>query len=134
MSENHNKEIRICDNHPEYQVPLIGTFAFMGAEYWCPYCGYNAGMFGAGEFIEVGPEELEALTTRHMKYIEISKEFLHATGTACCSSLVYEGERMSPDELPAKEKNRLCKVREYWQYGIKAEAFDVVEPESMDGR
>jgi len=49
MSEK--KEIRICDRH-EKQVPLIWTFAFPGSEYWCPYCGGNFGMLGAGEMVE----------------------------------------------------------------------------------
>lgn len=43
-----NEEIKICACH-ERQVPLLWTFKFTGAEYWCPACGYTGGMFGAGE-------------------------------------------------------------------------------------
>lgn len=45
-------EIRICGNH-EKEVPLIWTFKFAGAEYWCPACGHNCGMFGAGVKVPV---------------------------------------------------------------------------------
>ena len=55
------KEIKICENHPEFEVPLIWTFAFNGAEYWCPYCGQNSGMLGAGEDVEETPELKERL-------------------------------------------------------------------------
>ena len=37
--------ILICPSHKK-EIPLIWTFAFPGAEYWCPHCGYTCGMFG----------------------------------------------------------------------------------------
>ena len=46
------KFIKICGNHEDYPVPLIWTFAFNGSEYWCPYCGFNGGMFGTGKNVE----------------------------------------------------------------------------------
>lgn len=36
----------LCRQHREIQVPMLWTFKFDGAEYWCPYCGYNTGAFG----------------------------------------------------------------------------------------
>ena len=41
----HGRNILICNRHDE-QVPMIWTFKFQGAEYWCPYCGHNTGAFG----------------------------------------------------------------------------------------
>ena len=52
------KEIKICSNHTE-QIPLIWTFAFPGAEYWCPYCGFTGGMFGSGENVPETPALLQ---------------------------------------------------------------------------
>ena len=47
-------EIKVCGC--DEKTPLIWTFKFMGSEYWCPRCGYNAGMFGAGINVERTPE------------------------------------------------------------------------------
>lgn len=109
------KEIRVCGCDYEYQVPLIWTFAFNGAEYWCPYCGGNFGMMGAGEDIPITKEIFE----RGEKYKELSKEFLDAKSTGVCSGLVFEGKRISPDELPDKEKERVLKVITNWKYGVE---------------
>lgn len=49
------EEIKICENH-DLEVPLIWTFKFPGAEYWCPACGYTCGMFGAGVNVPVTEE------------------------------------------------------------------------------
>lgn len=65
-------EIKICSNHQEYQVPLIWTFKFRGAEFWCPYCGYQEGMFGAGENVA----ETEVLKSRLETYKERSINYL----------------------------------------------------------
>lgn len=50
--------IKICSCH-EKQVPLLWTFKFNGAEFWCPACGYIGGMFGAGINVPVTNELLE---------------------------------------------------------------------------
>jgi len=55
-----SKEIRICREH-ENEIPLIWTFAFDGAEYWCPYCGQNYGMLGAGIKVEETEELKKAV-------------------------------------------------------------------------
>lgn len=44
--EKQQEKIRVC--HCNNDVPLIWTFKFVGAEYWCPNCGANYGMLGAG--------------------------------------------------------------------------------------
>ena len=109
------KEIKICENHPEFEVPLIWTFAFNGAEYWCPYCGQNSGMLGAGEDIEETPELKERLKI----YKKYSKKFLHANAILVCAETKYKGEWIKPKDLPRKEIDRLAKIREDWKYEVK---------------
>ena len=65
------EEIKICENHKEV-VPLIWTFKFYGAEYWCPYCGYTCGMLGAGKNVPVTDELKQAAK----EWIEKAKPFL----------------------------------------------------------
>ena len=70
-------EVRVCSDHQDYQVPLLWTFAFPGAEYWCPYCGHIHGMLGAGTIVLGNQDILE----RGHKYKEMSKDFLISYGT-----------------------------------------------------
>ena len=108
------KKITICESHFKYEVPLISTFAFSGAEYWCPFCGQASGMFG-GKTVESTPE----LEQRLIKYKEESKEYLGALSTRACSSLMFEGKRISPDELPQEEKDRIKAIIDKgWKRGI----------------
>lgn len=39
--------MKVCPSH-SIHVPLLFTFKFPGAEYWCPVCGANWGVLGAG--------------------------------------------------------------------------------------
>lgn len=48
MSET--KEIMVCNN---CDMPLIWTFAWSGAEYYCMSCGALGGMLGAGHRVEL---------------------------------------------------------------------------------
>lgn len=109
--------IRICSNHPEYEVPLIWTFAFPYAEYWCPYCGAKYGMLGAGKLVPL----IDELEQRHKQYKAFSDEFLHANGVQVCVSTLWEGERIKPERLPQHEKDRLQKVISDWKYEVKIE-------------
>ncbi len=107
--------IRVCEDHQhEKIVPLISTMAFNGAEYWCPYCGYTGGVMGAGERVEETPE----LTKTLREYKEKSKGFLHAKSCQVCISLLHEGERISPEDLPEseKEKNREAIANWFYEY------------------
>jgi len=113
--DNEVTEIKVCGCEIDYQVPLIWTFAFIGAEYWCPFCGSSVGMMGAGEDVPITKELVE----RSKKYKEFSKEYLKAKSTKVCSSLVFDGKRISPDRLPDKEKERIDKVIEAWKYDVK---------------
>lgn len=106
--------MKICGNH-EKQVPLISTYAFNGAEFWCPYCGYTGGFLGAGVKVETTKE----LVDLHTHYVELSKGFLHAKSVGICSSTLFNGERMDPRDLPDEEKARLAKVIKDWVYDCK---------------
>ena len=106
-------EVKCCSRHEE-NVKLIWTFAFAGAEYWCPYCGANEGIMGAGEIRELTFEECREM----VKYKHIGKEFLEAKSANACNSLIWEGERISPHDLPNAEKKRIWKVIEDWVYPI----------------
>ena len=105
--------MRVCEAHQDEKiVPLISTMAFNGAEYWCPYCGYTGGFLGAGERVEETPELAETLK----EYKEKSREFLKAKSAQVCISLLWEGERISPDDLPESEKEKNRKVIKNWFY------------------
>ncbi len=103
--------MRICDRH-EKQVPLIWTFAFSGAEYWCPHCGANFGMMRAGKEVENTPELLAA----NESYKKLSNDYLNAMSTFACDSLVFEGKKISRDDLPQREFDRCQKVIDDWKY------------------
>lgn len=111
MGNLHEGEILICPANHEEQIPLIWTFAFNGAEYWCPYCGQSFGMF-YGKYVVTNPE----LEEKKKKYTEQSKEFLDAQSTFVCQSLEFEGKQISPHDLPEAEKVRLRKIINDWKY------------------
>ena len=48
-----SKEITICSN---CETPLIFTFCFAGAEYYCMGCGNTSGMLGGGDRVKLTPE------------------------------------------------------------------------------
>lgn len=91
--------ILTCNKHVKI-IPLISTMAFNGAELWCPHCGANFGIFD--DYIE--KEKTEELINQRQRLINETKEFLLATGTFTCSSLMFEGKRITPNELPETEK------------------------------
>lgn len=106
-------EIRICTSHrAERPTPLIWTFAFMGAEYWCPWCGRNYGMLGAGVEVEATPELLKNAESDKAA----SHEYLHAKSSLACSRLKWEGEWIEPSALPQHEKDRIKAVCKAWVY------------------
>lgn len=103
--------MKICDRH-ENQVPLLFTMAFPGSEYWCPYCGGNWGMLGAGQNVPVTMQ----LKREKVKWRFKTREYLSAVGTQNCSSLKFEGKTISPHELPKSEKDRLQNIIDEWEY------------------
>lgn len=96
-----SEQMNMC-NCGNKSTPLIFTFAFPGAEYWCPYCGGLFDIFGSGHKVEKTPE-LEKELTELTKSV---KEYLSAKSTFCCESLMYEGERIKPRDLPKHEIER----------------------------
>ena len=121
MSEEKNG-IKICARHQDYRVPLIWTFAFMGAEYWCPYCGFTGGVFGSGIQVNKTPE----LIKRKESYEESTKEYLHAQGTTYCSETKWNGKFIKPGDLPQEEKEKLKKIRKEYKYDVKIEGKKLV--------
>lgn len=115
------EKIKICDRH-NYKVPLIYTFAFNGAEYWCPYCGVSEGMLGAGKNIEVIPSEFEKLTGRKQIYIDTSQNYLDANGFLVCSARKFNGIKIERKDF---SPNMIDEVRKYikenkWKYNQRA--------------
>ncbi len=111
-----NEEIRICTSHQdELRTPLIFTFAFDGAEYWCPYCGKNEGMMGAGEKVK----STAILRIRLRRFKKLSEDFLDAKCSLVCSSMMWEGKRITPDQLPQEEKDKRQKAIDDWRYEQK---------------
>jgi len=117
------REVRICSDHQDYQVPLISTCSFMGAEFWCPYCGFSGGVFGAGKFVP----DSEELKTRHTRYKKFSSDYLHAVGVPHCSSTLFNGQWVKPNDLPEEEIDRLIKIKKDWKYETKIETIELPE-------
>ena len=109
------KTIKVCGCDDSYQVPIIFTFVFPHAEYWCPLCGSNMGIMGAGEDVP----STKKLADRKEKYNKLSKEYLYAKSTKSCVSMVFNGKRIKPSELPIKEVKRVDKIINQWKYGVK---------------
>lgn len=101
------EKIRICSNH-EKEVPLIWTFAFPGAEYWCPYCGFTGGMLGSGELMNSTPELKRSLD----EWKEKTKDYLRCKSRFVASSFIFEEKRIVFKELPISEIDRMYKVIE----------------------
>jgi hypothetical protein len=102
-------EIVICENH-DYQVPLIWTFAFIGAEYWCPYCGYVGGMLGAGKRV---PKTVELVGRREI-YSEYYKDYLHAHGLGYCTSTLIDNIRVKRENFSQEMRETVDKfIKEF---------------------
>jgi len=106
------KEIKICESHQYYKVPLIWTFAFIGAEYWCPFCGYSGGMLGAGRDVP----STKHLVRKLEKYKKLSRLYLRAVASQCASRVKYGGVWYDRYELPERAIKRLEKIRSQWKY------------------
>jgi len=110
------EKIKICSHHQEKEkTPLIWTFAFRQKEYWCPYCGYTEGMFGAGENVEL----TKILTNRLKKYKKKSRAFLSARSSIICAYLTINGERRTFDSLPPQTRSYYKKKARSWKYKRK---------------
>lgn len=105
------RHINICYNHPDNLVPMISTFAFSGAELWCPYCGATVGAMGGKRVIMT-----KELKDSESWWRDITREFLMAQSTFTCSSLIYEGKRIAPNQLPENEIKRRRKIISEYVY------------------
>lgn len=114
------KGIIICHRHTGYKVPLIPTFAFRGAEYWCPYCGRAFGIFDA----HMRVKETEVIKARKEFYTDKARLFLRAMSTLCCSRTKWQGQMITPANLPKWRLNRLRKLARSWKYKKRMEEWD----------
>lgn len=132
MNTDQPGTIKICSQHRHYQVPLIWTFAFIGAEYWCPHCGCTGGMLGAGENSPMTPELLALQQT----FTRLSKPYLKGlafTGRSGAEAVKHNGEWVKPEDLPAETRAAHEAAVAAWQYGQKPELDPLQEPEAADG-
>lgn len=74
--DNQPASIKVCENHPERETPLIFTMIFRGFEYWCPHCGYKGGFLGAGKNVP-WTRELQNRLERDTKNAHILREANH---------------------------------------------------------
>lgn len=100
----------ICDKHQGRMTPMLFTFAFPGAEYWCPYCGRTSGIIGAGETVE----ESKLLITIKLADAKRALPYLRAVGRKVAVQTKYRGKWIKPDELPAAEKARDSDHINHW--------------------
>lgn len=108
--------MKICSNHQDYLVPLIWTYSWNGAEYWCPYCDSHNGMLD----VEVDHKFTEELEKRLKLYEKATEDYRHAMGVLVCASTEWKGVQTKPQDLPQEEKDRLAKLRN-WELNVKAE-------------
>lgn len=107
-----DKTIKVCSEHQDEEVvPLIWTFAFPGAEYWCPGCGWSMGMLGAGENVEWTQE----LQDRLDEYKKATRQYLRGNGLLVCSKTKYKGKWIDPSELPLKSRQFWQKKAQSWK-------------------
>lgn len=112
---NETKQIKVCSYHQDQEVtPLIWTFAFIGAEYWCPFCGANMGMLGAGENVDATPELIERLND----YKKRSRQYLRGNSLLVCAQTKYRGKWMKFSEMPKKAQAFWRNKAKQWEYGI----------------
>lgn len=112
------KTIAVCPHHEDHLVSMIFTFAFVGAEYWCPYCGHTCGMLEA----ERQPLTQELLD-QHEKYLVAYRPYIEAKSTLAATYVEYpegSGKMINPRYLPEEELARLRKIIEE---GWKAEVW-----------
>ena len=107
----------ICPHHEKYEVTMINTFVFAGAEKWCPYCRHTTGLFG--DYKEVNATTLRIL--RDFAFKKWSKLYLRAMAALTASHMQYKGELIEVCDLPEEEKARFAKIREQYISHVKVE-------------
>ncbi len=101
------KKIRVCDR---CRKPIFWTFAFPGAEWYCPSCGASRDMF-FGKDADATPELLKLRKSLAIKWGQI-KYHLHTGGgrrkdCSKCSPKKGDGEyhvrHLTPEETKKME-------------------------------
>ena len=70
-----SKQIAIC----RYcKTPLIWTFAFIGAEYYCISCGSCTGMIGGADKVDETPELKKLKSSVNRKWGQVKKHLVMA--------------------------------------------------------
>ena len=68
-----SKEIMVCNTH---ETPLIWTFAFPGAEYFCMSGNHAGGMLGTGHKVEATPELLKLRSLYNRRWGQLKKHIV----------------------------------------------------------
>lgn len=106
-------DIRICSDHQNRErVPLIWTFAFNGAEYWCPGCGNTYGMLGAGDTVTSTSKLRERLENYKLE----SRQFLKAKSLLICYKTKYCGQWITFAEMPERAQVFWRNKADSWSY------------------
>lgn len=107
------KEIMVCNTH---DTPLIWTFVFPYAEYFCMAGNHSEGMLGAGYKVELTPE-LEALNTLyHRRWGQLKRHIVAGRfwrkDCAKCNGDEYHNEHLTDQEV-RRSKLALQKLQTY---------------------
>ena len=128
-----SRQIAICPHHDDYTMPLIWTFAFVGAEWWCAYCGHTLGMW-----CEETTEPTMELVRRRERARKHYRLYLHAMGVRVCSRTTWppgSGQMVKPEELPQEERDRLAEIRRTgWSENVKIEDLCIQPSTKGEGR
>ena len=95
------KEIMVCNEH---ETPLIWTFAFAYAEYFCMAGNHAGGMLGTGHKVEATPEllELKALYNRRWGQLKkhiVAGRFKRRDCEKCEGSTEDHNDHLTDDEI-----------------------------------
>lgn len=107
--------MKVCPAHPERPTPLIFTFAFPGAEHWCPHCGFKAGIFEAGPDV-VETDALLATQVIDKRDDGPAMTYLRAYSAFTCSRMKHDGHWIDPKDMPADLRAYYNKVVAEWKY------------------
>lgn len=100
-----SKTIMVCNKHWK---PLIWTFAFPYAEYFCMAGNHAGGMFGTGKEVELTPElkKLQTLYNRrwgqNRQYIALGR-YKRTDCNKCDASNEYHTQHLTDKEIRLHE-------------------------------
>lgn len=83
--------IRTCSIEHEV-APMLYTFAFRGAEYWCPICGRLGGMLDGGSRSPATPE----LIAFEKAYRKRAESFLEYRASLSGAMVIGEDGKTAP--------------------------------------